>query len=64
MVQRFLFYRIDTEPAAPAISCEQHSVTNSLPNETESALAFIEFAEPRTQTALDAPIRQHHPPLA
>src|SRR5881628_3136132 len=62
MIQRFLLNGVDAKPAAPAISCEHHSVTNSLPNETESALAFIEFAEPRTQPALDPPIRQHLPP--
>src|SRR5206468_8654136 len=62
MIQRFLLNGVDAKPAAPAISCEHHSVTNSLPNETESALAFIEFAEPRTQPTLDPTIRQHLPP--
>jgi hypothetical protein len=59
---RFLFNRIDTKAAAPAISRQHHSIPCALPNKTKSALALIELAKSRTEPALDAPIRQHHPP--
>jgi hypothetical protein len=29
-------------------------IAHALPNETKSSLAFVEFAKPRTQPALDA----------
>jgi hypothetical protein len=33
-----------------------------LPNETKSALAFVELAKSRTKPAFNAPIRQLRPP--
>ena len=62
MVQRFLLNGIDTKSAAPAIGRQNHPIAHALPNETKPALAFIEFAKPRTQPALDTPIRQRLPP--
>ena len=57
MVQGFLLNRIDTESAAAAISRESDPIAHALPNETESALTFVQLAKPRTQSALDAPFR-------
>jgi hypothetical protein len=62
MIQRFFLDRIDTKPAASAIGREHHPLPHPLPNETKSALAFIQFAKPRTQPAFDPPIRQSRPP--
>lgn len=62
MIQRFLFNRIDTKPAAPAISRQHHSIVCALSDKTKSALSVMQFAKSRTEPALDAPIRQHHPP--
>jgi hypothetical protein len=62
MIQRFLFNRIDTKPAAPAISRQHHSVAHALPHKTKSALAITQFAKSRTKPAFDAPVRQYHPP--
>src|SRR5207253_4320539 len=62
MVQRFLFNRIDTKSAAPAIRGQYHPIAHPLPDETESALSFIEFAKSRTEPALDTPVRQRLPP--
>jgi hypothetical protein len=62
MVQRFLFNRIDAKPAAPAIRGHNHPIAQSLPDETESALAFVELTKSRAQPAFDAPIWQHRPP--
>ena len=62
MVQRFLFDRIDAKPAAPAIGCEHHPIAHTLPNETKPALPFVQLAESRTQSALNAPVRQLRPP--
>jgi hypothetical protein len=62
MVQRFLLNRIDAKPAAPAISREHHPIVHSLPNETKSALPFVQLAKPWTQSAFNAPIRKHCPP--
>src|SRR4029450_3291862 len=64
MVQRFLLNRIDTKPAAAAIGGQHHPIADPLPNETKSALAIVELAKPRTQSALNALIRQHRPPAA
>src|SRR5215471_18688831 len=57
MVKRFLLDRIDAKPAAPAISREHHPIAHALPNETKSALSFVQLAKPRTQSAFNAPIR-------
>jgi hypothetical protein len=57
MIQRFLFNRIDTKPAAPAISRQDHPIAYALPDKTKSALSFIQLAKSRTQAALDTPIR-------
>jgi hypothetical protein len=62
MVQRFFLNRINTKPAAPAIGSQHYPILNALPNETKSALAFLQFAKARTQLALDAPVGQHRPP--
>src|SRR5262249_10251860 len=62
MIQRFLFNRIDTKPAAPAIGGQHYLIGHPLPDETESALPFVQLAKPRTQPALDASIGQHRPP--
>src|SRR6266446_9297104 len=62
MVQRLLFNRIDAKPAAPTIGCQHYLIADALPHKTESALPFIEFAKSRTKPALNAPVRQHHPP--
>src|SRR5438128_7856893 len=48
MVQRFFLDRIDTKPAAPAISGQHDPVAQALPNETKTALAIIQFAKSRT----------------
>src|SRR5204862_7641216 len=62
MIQRLFFNGIDTKPAAASISGQHHLIADPLPNETESALSFVELAKPRTEAALNASIRQHRPP--
>jgi hypothetical protein len=64
MVQWFLFNRIDAKPAAPTIGRERHPIAHALPNETKSALSFVELAKSRTKAALDAAVREHHPPAS
>src|SRR5438552_10878123 len=64
MVQRLLFDRIDTKPTAPTVGGQHHSIAHALTHETKSALPFVQLAKPRTQLALDTPIRQHHPPAS
>jgi hypothetical protein len=62
MVQWLLLDRIDAKSAAPSIGGQDHAVAHPLPNETESALSFVELAKSRTKPALYAPVRQHRPP--
>src|SRR5262249_55456026 len=62
MVQRLFLNRIDTEPAASAIGSQRDPIAHALPDKTKSALALVQFATPRAQAALNAPIGQHHPP--
>src|SRR6266568_3171159 len=62
MIQRFFLDRIDTKPAAPPIGGEHHPIPHPLPDETKSALTFVQFAKSRAKPALDSPIRQSRPP--
>src|SRR4029077_12085867 len=62
MVQRLLLNRIDAEPAAPTVRGQHDSIAHALPNETESALSFVQLAKTRTYPAFDTPIGQHRPP--
>jgi hypothetical protein len=62
MIQRLFLDRIDTKSAAPAVGGEHHSVATALPHETKSALAIPQLAKSRAQPALNAPVRQRHPP--
>src|SRR5215510_7399280 len=64
MIQRLLLNRIDTEPAAPPVGGQHHSIPYPLADETKPALAFIQLAKPRTKAALDAAVREHHPPAS
>src|SRR5262249_18349799 len=64
MIERLFLDRIDAEPATTAVSGQSHPVARSLAHETESALAFVEFAKARTEPAFDAPVGQHCPPTA
>jgi hypothetical protein len=63
MIQRFLFNRIDTEPAASAVRGEHQSVAYTLTDKAKSALPLVQFAKTRAEPALDAPVGQHHPPV-
>jgi hypothetical protein len=62
MVQRLFLDRIDTESATSAISSQNHFITQSLPDETETALSFVQFTKTRTELAFNAAVRQHSPP--
>ena len=57
MVQRLLLNRIDAEPAAATVRGQHDSIAHTLPDETESALSFVQLAEPRAKPAFDAAVR-------
>jgi hypothetical protein len=61
MVERLFLDRIDTESAGSPISREHNLVVLSRPYEAEPLLSFMEFAEARTEVALDASIVQFVP---
>ncbi len=48
VVQRFFLDRVDAESAAATIGRQHDSVFQAFANKTETALAFIQFAKPRT----------------
>src|ERR1051325_3963273 len=64
MVQWLILNLIDAKSAAPAVSGQHYLIPHPPTHKTKSALSFIQFAKARTKPALDAPIRQHHPPLS
>jgi hypothetical protein len=64
MVQWLFFDRINTKAAAAAVGREHHPITDALPNEAETALPVIQFAEARAKPALDSPVWQSLPPAA
>ncbi len=57
MVQRLLLNRIDAEPAAATVRGQHDSIAHALPDETESALSFVQLAEPRAKPAFHAAVR-------
>jgi hypothetical protein len=62
MIQRFLLDRIDTKATASPISRQHYLVAQPLTHKAKPALAFVQFTEARTQSAFNAPIREHCPP--
>ena len=56
MMQRFLFNRIDAEPARAAIGREHNAMVLPRSDETEALLPFVQLAITRAEIALDASV--------
>src|SRR2546422_11431390 len=61
MIQRLFFYRVDAEPARPAVARQNDLIVAPRPNETQALLSLVQLARARTDVALDAPVGQRAP---
>jgi hypothetical protein len=53
MVQWLFLNWINTKSTAPAVSRQNYPVTDALTDETETALALVQFAKTRAKFAFD-----------
>ena len=63
MVQWFLLYRVDTEPARAPIACQNDLILKPTSQETQTTLALAKPAGARAHVALDAPVVNNVPVL-
>src|SRR2546427_3624148 len=61
MIQRLFLYRVDAEPARPAVACQNDLIASPRPNETQALLSLVQLARARTDVTLDAPVGQRVP---
>ena len=63
MIQRLLFYGINTKAAAASVSGQDDAVPAVLAHKTKPALPIAKPAQSRAEVALNPPVSQPVPPL-
>ena len=61
MIQRFFFNRVNAEAAGATVSGQDDFIALARPHKAEALLAIAQFAEARTDIALDPAVFQRMP---